>query len=100
MLRIPCPYCGERDEAEFRFGGGEPHVARPGLEASEDAWAEYLFTRPNPKGLGRELWCHVYGCNQWFAIDRDTVTHRIHRAYRIEQLEAFGGGLAASETDK
>ena len=28
MLLIPCPWCGERDETEFRCGG-EAHIARP-----------------------------------------------------------------------
>ena len=36
MLQIPCPYCGVRDEEEFRFGG-ESHVARPTPEATDAA---------------------------------------------------------------
>ena len=53
MLRIPCPWCGTRDESEFRFGG-ESHVERPGLEVTDAEWADYLFNRENPKGLHYE----------------------------------------------
>ncbi len=28
MLLIPCPYCGERPELEFTYGG-QAHLARP-----------------------------------------------------------------------
>ncbi len=82
MLRIPCPYCGTRDESEFRFGG-ESHVERPGPEVSDAEWADYLFNRENPKGLHYERWCHTYGCSQWFNVVRDTVTHEILTIYRM-----------------
>jgi len=82
MLRIPCPYCGTRDETEFRFGG-EAHVDRPGLEVSDAEWADYLFNRENPKGLHFERWFHTYGCRQWFNVVRDTVTHEFHAVYKM-----------------
>ncbi len=82
MLRIPCPYCGTRDESEFHFGG-ESHVERPGFEVSDAEWADYLFNRENPKGLHYERWCHTYGCSQWFNVVRDTVTHEIHAVYKM-----------------
>ena len=84
MLRIPCPWCGTRDESEFRFGG-ESHVERPGLEVTDAEWADYLFNRENPKGLHYERWCHSYGCSQWFNVVRDTVTHEIHAVYKMGQ---------------
>ena len=86
MLRIPCPWCGIRDETEFRFGG-EAHVERPGLEVNDAAWADYLFNRENPKGLHYERWCHVYGCSQWFNVVRDTVTHEIHAVYEMGEAK-------------
>ena len=51
MLLIRCPWCGERDEVEFRYGGAA-HVAYPAdPEALDDAaWSRYLFFRPNPQG--------------------------------------------------
>lgn len=78
MLRIDCPWCGPRDELEFRWGGEAP-VARPGPpeETSDAAWAEYLFMRDNRKGPVRERWLHDAGCRQWFLVVRDTRTHKI-----------------------
>ena len=40
MLRIPCPYCGVRDEPEFFFGG-PAHVTRP----ADALDGRYLFPR-------------------------------------------------------
>ena len=82
MLQIQCPNCGVRDEEEFRFGG-QSHITRPLPEVSDEEWADYLFNRDNPKGLHFERWCHVYGCNQWFNMARDTVTHEVLAVYRM-----------------
>jgi len=82
MLQIPCPWCGPRPENEFTYGG-EAHLARPAdpERLSDDAWAEYLFMRKNPRGWHAEQWCHTHGCRQWFNVERDTVTYVIRRAY-------------------
>lgn len=82
MLRISCPYCGERDETDFRFGG-ESHITRPDASVGDDEWSDYLFNRDNPKGVSYERWCHSYGCSQWFNIARNTVTHEIYAVYRM-----------------
>ena len=84
MLLIECPFCGPRDEEEFRCAG-ESHIARPvPSEAVDDArWADYLHNRINPRGLHFERWCHSAGCGQWFNLARDTVTHRIAAVYRM-----------------
>lgn len=82
MLQIPCPYCGVRDEDEFRWGG-QSHIARPGLDATDAAWAEYLFTRDNPKGVHYERWLHVFGCGRWFNLARHTLSHEILACYRM-----------------
>ena len=81
-MRISCPWCGTRDEAEYRCGG-ESHIARPGPEVSDAEWSDYLFNRENPKGIHYERWCHSYGCGQWFNVARDTVTHDILAVYRM-----------------
>jgi sarcosine oxidase subunit delta len=86
MLQIPCPYCGVRDEEEFRFGG-ESHVVRPTPEATDAMWADYLFNRTNPKGLHHERWLHAYGCGRWFNLVRDTVTHDVVRAYGMGEAK-------------
>lgn len=75
MLRIPCPFCGTRDETEFRFGGES--VEAPAVDADDAQWADYLFNRDNSKGLQQERWCHDYGCGRWFKLVRDTVSHKI-----------------------
>jgi sarcosine oxidase, subunit delta len=77
VLIIDCPYCGERDETEFSYGG-EAGIARPQHpETLTDAeWADYLFMRANTRGAHRELWNHAQGCRRWFVAVRDTVTYR------------------------
>lgn len=84
MLLIPCPWCGPRDEIEFRYGG-EAHVAYPAdPEACTDAeWAEYLFLRHNPRGVWSERWMHAAGCRRWFNLERSTATHEIGSAHRM-----------------
>ena len=87
MLIIKCPYCGERDESEFHYGG-EAHIVRP-LDPdalSEREWGDYLFFRKNPKGLHRELWLHAAGCRQYFNAVRDTVTYKIYSTYKVGEL--------------
>lgn len=84
MLLIDCPWCGPRDEVEFRYGG-EAHIARPADPSalSDEQWSEFLFIRNNPKGVFRERWVHAAGCRRWFNVMRDTMSHRIIASYRI-----------------
>lgn len=86
MLLIRCPWCGARDETEFR-NGGPAHIARPLDPASlgDAAWGEYLFMRDNPKGWFRERWVHSAGCRRWFNALRHTVTHEIAATYRMDE---------------
>ena len=46
MFIINCPFCGEREQSEFK-AGGEAHIIRPKqpTELSDDQWAEFLFMR-------------------------------------------------------
>ena len=93
MLLIECPWCGRRDESEFSYAG-EAHIARP-LETeklSDEAWADYLFMRKNPKGLHREQWLHAAGCRRYFNVERDTATYQISGSYRIGEMPPSGGG--------
>jgi sarcosine oxidase subunit delta len=75
MLLINCPFCGERPETEFRYGG-EAHLARPKKPAELDdkAWSEFLFVRTNPRGPYAERWIHQNGCQRWFNALRNTYT--------------------------
>jgi len=76
MIRIPCPFCGVRDHAEFSYEG-DATVEHPDLDADEDAWFEAVFLRDNPRGPHREYWRHAFGCGAFLEVERDTVTHRI-----------------------
>ena len=82
MLIIPCPWCGDRDQTEFRYGG-QSQLDRPADPrlATDDEWAAFLYYRINPKGLHQEIWVHTWGCRQWFHLVRHTVTHEIAGAY-------------------
>ncbi len=93
MLRITCPYCGVRDQTEFRYGG-EANRNRPlqPEQCSDQQWADYLFYRDNPKGLLRERWVHSYGCRRWFNVMRDTVTHEIVEVSPMGALAPAKGG--------
>lgn len=82
MLRIPCPWCGERDYSEFRYGGDADKV-RPahGRTAAEGAgaaaWHDHVFVFDNPKGPHQEYWQHVQGCRHWLVLERDTATNQV-----------------------
>ena len=95
MLLISCPYCGPRAEIEF-LCGGEAHIERPGPygDVSDEAWADYLFYRKNPRGRHLERWLHVAGCTRWFNVARDTVTHEILAVYPMGQSHPHCGACA------
>jgi heterotetrameric sarcosine oxidase delta subunit len=76
MLRIRCPHCGLRDEAEFRYRG-DATVARPAPDAGEAAFRAYVYERANPNGLHLEYWHHVHGCRRVLKMRRHTLTHAI-----------------------
>jgi sarcosine oxidase subunit delta len=84
MLLIKCPWCGERAETEFSCGG-EAGITRPANPDSltDAEWADYLFMRKNPRGAHAELWNHSLGCRRWFGVERDTVTYRIAKTYKL-----------------
>jgi sarcosine oxidase subunit delta len=96
MLIIPCPYCGERPDNEFRYAG-EAHVARPAQPADLDdrAWADFLYMRSNPKGLHYERWRHNFGCARYFNAVRHTVSDRIIATYKAGEPRPDGAALLA-----
>ena len=81
MFVINCPYCGEREQSEFK-AGGEAHIVRPKqpTELSDNEWAEYLFMRKNIKGVQFERWNHVHGCRKWFNMAE------IHLMMKLKQF--------------
>jgi heterotetrameric sarcosine oxidase delta subunit len=76
VLRIPCPFCGERDETEFRFRGAAD-VQRPAATTGLAEFNRYVYERDNPLGWHREWWLHVGGCRQLLRVERHTLSHQI-----------------------
>jgi len=84
MLLIECPYCGERPEIEFVYGG-QSHIARPAQPAdvSLEQWADYLYCRDNTRGVHAERWRHTHGCGRFFNALRDTTTDQFVATYKV-----------------
>jgi sarcosine oxidase, subunit delta len=83
MLLIQCPYCGERPELEFVYGG-QAHIARPqnpSGESTED-WTRFLYSRDNTRGIHAERWRHTHGCGRFFNALRDTTTDHFIAIYK------------------
>jgi methylglutamate dehydrogenase subunit B len=76
MQRIACPWCGPRDEAEFKYRG-DATLARPDADAGLDAFVAYVYERDNPCGWHVEWWHHVHGCRRVLKVVRHTLTHEI-----------------------
>jgi heterotetrameric sarcosine oxidase delta subunit len=75
-LRIPCPFCGERDVHEFVCRGeAGPPRPDPRAAGAAETFFDYLYLRDNPRGPNREHWYHASGCRRWLLVERDTRTH-------------------------
>jgi sarcosine oxidase subunit delta len=84
MLLIQCPYCGERPEVEFVYGG-QAHIARPqhSAEFSDQQWTDFLYRRDNTRGPHAERWRHTHGCGRFFNALRDTTTDHFLATYKL-----------------
>ena len=76
MIRIICPFCGERDHSEFTYGG-DGSIKYPEIGATTEEWVSAVFERKNIKGKQLETWHHLHGCRMWIVVERDTNTHEI-----------------------
>jgi sarcosine oxidase subunit delta len=76
MLRISCPWCGVRDESEFRYRG-DAQRSRPAVGAGLAAFSAYVYERDNVHGWHLEWWLHIGGCRRLLKVRRHTVTHEI-----------------------
>lgn len=85
-MRIPCPYCGERDRREFTVLGDADPVRPDGIDADPKAMFDYVYQRTNPAGLFREYWYHGAGCHAWLVVERDTRTHAIGKVASAKQI--------------
>lgn len=77
MLRLACPFCGERDYVEFLYGGDASQTMPELADDDIDRWTNFVFFRDNPKGEHAEFWQHQHGCRQWLRVIRHTVTHAV-----------------------
>lgn len=84
MLRIPCPYCGVRDQDEFT-AWGDASRAIPALNAARENWVEAVYARNNPRGLTQEFFHHTLGCRRWLVVERDNVTHEVLSAKAAQE---------------
>ncbi len=88
MQLFPCPFCGPRSESEFHFGGDFGNARPEGFrDVPAGDWASYLYTRNNPKGAASEVWMHMT-CGEFFRMERDTVTHKVITAGRLQDEAA------------
>lgn len=78
-MRIPCPYCGDRNVQEFTYRSDAVPV-RPAAEGALAEFHDYVYLRENPAGDIAEHWYHNGGCRNWLIVHRHTVTHQIRSA--------------------
>ena len=76
MLRIHCPWCGPRDEIEFRYRG-DAQRRRPVADSPADAFVAFVYERGNPRDWHAEWWLHAGGCRRLLRVERHTLTHDI-----------------------
>lgn len=83
MQLFSCPFCGPRDEKEFLFGAEAGKTRpEPAADVSAQRWAEYLYLGANLRGPTREIWQHLT-CGEFFAMERDTVTHAVSASHSL-----------------
>jgi sarcosine oxidase subunit delta len=91
-MRIACPFCGPRENGEFSYLG-DAKPKRPGPDAGEETFHDYVYLRDNFAGEMEELWYHVGGCRSWLKVRRNTVTHEI---VAVEPAAGAGAAKVAS----
>jgi len=73
-MRLPCPFCGDRDLEEFRFRQVAPDPSTPSAVAQ-------VYARVNCMDQSVEYWQHVQGCRTWLVVRRDPTTSVIASVY-------------------
>ncbi len=74
MIQLPCPWCGPRNVAEFRYAGEPAARPDPGT-ADPRQWRAYLYLRRNACGDVEETWYHSAGCRKYVRVRRDTLSN-------------------------
>lgn len=79
MLLVPCPVCGPRNSADLVSKGES--VTRPDPNATSHVeWRSYLYLRSNTAGWTTETWYCRDGCQQYFTLERNTITNEFRNA--------------------
>ncbi len=86
MLILECPYCGVMADETELAPGGEAHLKRETMGASDEAFESYLFDRKKTKGVHFERWRHVAGCGKWFHAARNTMTLEVYGTYPAQRV--------------
>jgi heterotetrameric sarcosine oxidase delta subunit len=93
MIRLPCPWCGPRDAAEFRYVGESRPRPDPATATVEE-WRRHLYLRDNTAAPRAESWYHRMGCRQYLVVVRDPTTDEVVSA------EAARGSADGERTDR
>lgn len=73
-MRLPCPFCGDRDLEEFRFRQFAPDPSATSAVAN-------VYERVNRTDQSVEYWQHLHGCRTWLVVRRDPTTSVIASVY-------------------
>lgn len=84
-MLISCPFCGEREAAEFEF--------RCTLNEWGETAAQRLYFRLADPARSIEHWQHVRGCRLWLELYRDLRTGQV---LRTSPLPASPAGSVSS----
>jgi methylglutamate dehydrogenase subunit B len=77
-MRLTCPFCGERDHAEFAYlGDADARRPDPAAPDAQSKFFDAVYLRDNPFGPHNELWYHTGGCRSWLRVTRNTRTHEV-----------------------
>jgi sarcosine oxidase subunit delta len=88
MQLFPCPFCGTRDETEFRYIGEADRIRPAGGAGAPGAdWSRYLYFERNAKGRVAEIWSHST-CGEAFRMERDNVTHAVYGSVALRKESA------------
>ena len=55
------------------------------IYSSSREWAEHVFFHENDAGIVTEWWCHT-ASSFWFLAQRDTITDKIIRTFRADEI--------------
>jgi methylglutamate dehydrogenase subunit B len=83
-MLICCPFCGERDLAEFEF--------RCTRDEGGETAAQRLYFRLADPARSIEHWQHVRGCRTWLELHRDLRTGQVLQTSSVARSAAGGVG--------